>query len=248
MNPGPSDVQRHHDSHLGPIYTWMVGDIPAALQRGRDLFAAAGVVPVRHGVAVDLGCSSGLQAIPLAELGHEVVAIDLCARLLAELRDRAGTLPVRTVQGDLLGFPRYLTAPADVIVCMGDTLPHLPTTAAVDELLHLAAANLAPCGLLALTFRDHVGNELKGAQRFIPVRSDAERVLTCFLEYGDGFVDVHDLVHSRTPEGWKQSVSSYRKLRLDRFAVAANLAAEGLDVVRNDVERGLVTILARRNS
>ena len=64
---------------------------------------------------------------------------------------------------------------------------------------------------------------------------------------GDGFVDVHDLVHTRTPEGWKQSVSSYRKRRLDRSAVAANLAVEGLDVVRNDVERGLVTILARRN-
>jgi len=65
---------------------------------------------------------------------------------------------------------------------------------------------------------------------------------------GDGFVDVHDLVHFRTPEGRKQSVSSYRKRRLDRIAVAADLVAEGLDLVRNDVERGLVTILARRNS
>ena len=58
---------------------------------------------------------------------------------------------------------------------------------------------------------------------------------------GDGFVDVHDLVHSRTPEGRKQSVSCYRKGRLDRIAVAA-------DLVQNDVERDLVTILARRNS
>lgn len=247
MSSSPDAIRQHYDSHLAPIYTWMVGDVDAALQRNRDLFAAAGLEAGAHGIAVDLGCGFGLQAIPLAELGHDVVALDLCAGLLAELRVRAGALPVRAAQADLLEFPRHLTAPADVIVCMGDTLPHLPTTAEVDELLHLAAANLAPGGLLALTFRDYVGNELKGAQRFIPVRNDAERVLTCFLEYGDGFVDVHDLVHSRTPEGWKQSVSSYRKLRLDRFAVAANLAAEGLDVVRNDVERGLVTILARRN-
>ncbi len=65
---------------------------------------------------------------------------------------------------------------------MGDTLTHLPTTAAVDELLHLAATNLAPGGSLALTFRDYVGNELEDAQRFIPVRSDSERELMCFLE------------------------------------------------------------------
>ncbi len=61
-------------------------------------------------------------------------------------------------------------------------------------------------------------------------------------------MDVHDLVHTRTPVGWHQSVSCYRKLRLDRHAVAAVLAAEGLVVVRNDVERGLVTLLARRSS
>ena len=124
---------------------------------------------------------------------------------------------------------------------MGDTPTQLPTAAVVDERLHLAAATLAPSGPLALTFRDPVGNELKDVQRFIPVRSDDDRILTCFLGYGDGFVDVHDLVHSRTPEGRKQSVSCYRKRRLDRIAVAA-------DLVRNDVERDLVTILARRNS
>ena len=42
-------------------------------------------------------------------------------------------------------------------------------------------------------------------------------------------------------------MSCYRKRRLDRIAVAADLVAEGLDLVRSDVERGLVTILARRN-
>ncbi len=131
---------------------------------------------------------------------------------------------------------------------MGDTPTQLPTTAVVDERLHLAAATLAPSGPLALTFRNPVGNELKDVQGFIPVRSDDDRILTCFLRYGDGFVDVHDLAHFRTPEGRKQSVSCYRKRRLDRIAVAADLVAEGLDLVRSDVERGLVTILARRNS
>lgn len=247
VSSSPDAVRQHYDSHLAPIYTWMVGDVEAALQRSRDLFAAAGLEAGAHGIAVDLGCGFGLQSIPLAELGHDVVALDRCAGLLVELRVRAGALPVRTVQADLLEFPGHLAAPADVIVCMGDTLTHLPTPEVVDALLHLAAANLAPGGLLALTFRDYVGNELKGAQRFIPVRSDGDRILTCFLGYGDGFVDVHDLLHTRTPEGWKQSVSCYRKLRLDRFAVAAKLAKEGLGVVRNDVESGLVTILARRN-
>ncbi len=240
------EVQRHYDSHLAPIYVWMVGDVVAALQRSRDFFAAAGLKPGAGGVAVDLGCGFGLQAIPLAELGHEVVALDFSAELLGELRARAGALPVGAIQDDLLNFPRHLTAPADVIVCMGDTLTHLPSLAAVNELLRLAVANLAPGGLLALTFRDYVGAELKGTQRFIPVRSDNQRILTCFLDYGDGFVDVHDLVHTRVAEGWRQSVSSYRKLRLDWHAVVAELSDLGLDIIRHDTERGLVTLLAKR--
>lgn len=246
MSSAPSGVQRHYDSHLAPIYVWMVGDVGAALQRSRDFFAAAGLMTGAGGVAVDLGCGCGLQAIPLAELGYEVVALDLCAELLAELRARAGVLPVRVIQDDLRNFPRHLAAPADVISCLGDTLTHLPTWAAVCELLRLAAASLVPGGLLALTFRDYVGTELKGAQRFIPVRSDDTRLLTCFLENGDGFVDVHDLVHTRTSEGWRQSVSSYRKLRLDRHAVAAELAGLGLTLARHEIEGGLVTLLAHR--
>lgn len=241
-----TEVQKHYDTHLAPIYVWMVGDVAAALQRSRDFFAAAGLKPDSRGVAVDLGCGFGLQAIPLAELGHEVTALDFSADLLAHLRARAGALPVRAIQDDLLNFPLHLTAPADVIVCMGDTLTHLPSRAAVSELLRLAASNLAPGGLLALTFRDYVGAELKGVARFIPVRSGEARILTCFLEYGDGFVEVHDLVHDRGPEGWRQSVSSYRKLRLDRHTVAADLVGQGLVVERHDVERGLVTLLARK--
>ena len=129
---------------------------------------------------------------------------------------------------------------------MGDTLTHLPSRVAVSELLRLAAANLAPGGLLALTFRDYIGTELPGTQRFIPVRSNGDRILTCFLENGDGFVDVHDHLHIRTPEGWKPSVSSYRKLWLDRHAVAAELVLPGLDLTRHEVERGLVALLARK--
>ncbi|HTH49169.1 MAG TPA: class I SAM-dependent methyltransferase [Candidatus Limnocylindria bacterium] len=241
-----AEVQRHYDNHLAPIYVWMVGDVGAALQRNRDFFAAAGLKGGSNGVAVDLGCGFGLQAIPLAELGYKVTALDFSAELLTELRASTGALPMRVIQDDLLHFPRHLTAPAEVIVCMGDTLTHLPSRAAVSELLERVTASLAPGGLLALTFRDYVGAEPKGVPRFIPVRSDDTRILTCFLEYGDGFVDVHDLVHIRTSEGWRQSVSSYRKLRLDRHSVAAELSGLGFAVVRHDAERGLVTLLARK--
>ena len=196
--------------------------------------------------AVDLGRGNGLQSIASAELGYAVLALDTSASLLAELRERAGALPIRCVQDDLCVFPAYLDGPAQVIVCMGDTLTHLPTRASVDQLLTDVAEHLAPAGVLVLSFRDYVSSELAGTTRFIPVRSDDHRILTCFLEYGPDTVEVHDLVHERDAHAWRMAVSRYRNLRLSPHAIAMRLDAVGLTVRFFTTERGLATLVASR--
>lgn len=75
------------------------------------------VSTVSGSTAVDLGAGFGLHAIPLARRGFSVVAIDSYQPLLQELDERAGTLPIRTVNTDLLGFRAHLNAPAALIVC-----------------------------------------------------------------------------------------------------------------------------------
>jgi hypothetical protein len=52
-----------------------------------------------------------------------------------------------------------------------------------------------------------------GEPAIIPVRSDERRILTCFLEYEEDTVVVHDILHERSGDIWDTRVSSYRKLR-----------------------------------
>ena len=77
---GPT--QRHYDEHLGPVYGWMLGDQDAARDRARQLFVDIGVETGAGAVAVDLGAGTGVQSIPLAEMGFEVSAIDSCEGLV----------------------------------------------------------------------------------------------------------------------------------------------------------------------
>ena len=49
------------------------------------------------GLVVDLGAGSGLLAVPLAERGHPVRAVDPAEAMLERLRQRAGALPVTCV-------------------------------------------------------------------------------------------------------------------------------------------------------
>lgn len=97
-----------------------------------------------------------------------------------------------------------------------------------------------------ITYRD-LSQELTGLDRFIPVRSDAERLLTCFLEYEPETVKVHDLLYTRHADGWIFSKSRYRKLRLSREWVADALATAGFEALDSSVEKGFVTMIAKKD-
>ncbi len=84
---------------------------------------------------------------------------------------------------------------------MGDTLTHLPSLDAVEQLFDQVAEALAPGGIFVATFRDYSGPVRRGVDRIIPVRQDDQRMLTCVLEYTDTAVVVHDLVHERSRRG-----------------------------------------------
>jgi SAM-dependent methyltransferase len=233
----------HYETHLGPVYSWMLGDWDAAYAR------AAGEInelPVRvaQGLALDLGAGFGLHALALAKRGLKVVALDDCQLLLDELHSRRGSLPIAIHHADVLDFQRFLTGQAQVIVCMGDTLTHLPTLSAVTSLLTAAAGSLTPGGVFAATFRDYSSAELKGDQRFILVRADERRILTCFLEYQEHQVMVHDLLHEKGNGRWRQTVSSYPKLRLAPAWVMSKLEQLEFNVNRDTTPSGMVRIVA----
>ena len=236
----------HYAHHLGPVYSWMVGDLEAASDRATAELDALGLPRQACGVAVDLGAGFGLHALPLARRGYSVTAIDSCQTLLDELQRRTAEIAVHAVAGDILDFRKYVSKPVDVILCMGDTLTHLPERDSVEHLLADVAVSLSRGGLFAATFRDYVSAPLHGDRRFIPVRSDENRILTCFLEYGEHTVTVHDLLHERANGQWQQRVSSYRKLRLKPEWVAAKLVERGLQVRTGAAAAGMTRVVATK--
>lgn len=239
------NVRTHYEQLLGPVYTWMSGGFDAAMTRNRQLFENLGIASWPKGLAVDLGCGSGFQSIPLASFGYRMLSLDISETLLAELQTRIGSLPVRRVRDDLLNFPKHLDTAPTLIVCMGDTLPHLPSPDAVGQLFADSARALAPGGRLVLTFRDLATHELKGPQRFIPVRSEPDRIFSCFLDYQPDHVEVNDLLYERTGETWKFTASAYRKLRLNASLVGQLMTRAGLMLEHSTTEQGLVRIVAK---
>jgi len=243
---GMNDVRDHYDRLLGPVYRWMMGDWEEARARARqDLHDAE--IPSGKGLAVDLGAGNGLYTLTLAEHGYSVVAIDTCQVLLDELKQSAGLHDITTVRDRLETFRQHCQSAPAVVVCMGDTLTHLPSREAVTSLFADIADALAPGGIFVTTFRDYVSPVPEGPARFIPVKSDAERIMTCFLEYAQDTVMVHDILHTRTASGWEMFVSAYPKIRLDPAWAATELERLGLQVCRAPGQHGMERIVAQKS-
>ena len=235
-----NSVVGHYDTHLAPIYVWMAGGIEHALSLGRSDLAP---FLDRPGVAVDLGAGFGMHSIPLARAGFQVLAVDASRLLLAELRRHSVGLNLMAIEADLLEVAAGLCKSADLILCMGDTLTHLQSTSQVEHLVRVVAESLRPGGRFVATFRDYREVPV-GDRRFIPVRSDSERILTCFLEAMPEQVRVHDIIHERVQDVWSMKVGSYEKLRLSPDTVWRAAEAAGMRCRIEPGPRGMVKVLA----
>src|SRR6185369_3904245 len=123
-------AKAHYDNHLANFYEWMSGDFEAKQKEQQDFFERNGIKPLQNKVAIDLGSGHGLQSIALAKLGFQVKAIDFNQELLESLRIRGKGLGIQVFERDLLSEKNFQD-PAELIVCMGDTIAHLES---VDEI------------------------------------------------------------------------------------------------------------------
>lgn len=243
----PVSAIEHYQTFLASHYTWMSGPYEDKVAAHEAIFARCGFAPEGTGEALDLASGPGCQTIALARLGFSVTAVDASGPLLAELRQHAQGLPVKTIEHDLCALAACAGLPeqVDVAVCMGDILPHLPTRECCTNLFAEVNRRLAPGGKFILGFRD-LSQELFGMDRFVPIRGDSGRVMTCFLEYEPEVVIVHDLIHVREGEGWKLHKSAYRKLRLPLDWVEGQLRQQGFNLLERQQTAGVWTVMAAK--
>lgn len=239
------EVKEHYDKHLAEIYTWMQGDGKKLQEEFKELLKRDSIEASEVAVAVDLGCGNGVHSQVLGESGYKVVAVDFSRHLLKELKQRCRDLPVEAVEEDILNIAKLTHLKPELIVCMGDTLTHLESREDVMQLIDDCSSVLKDGGHLVLSFRDYT-YELKDEARFIDVKSDEKRILTCFLEYSEKTVKVTDLLHEKEGKRWKQKLSTYRKIRITPETVSNIIMSTGMEILRTGTDKGICTIVAEK--
>jgi len=237
-----SSIVNHYESHLAPIYIWMAGGLDYAVKLGESDIAE---FLNRPGHAIDLGAGFGMHTIPLAKSGYSVIAVDSSKLLLEELKRQCTGLNVQVVNTNLLEFDYYIQSSANLILCLGDTLTHLQTLEEIEMLINRVKSNLNKGGSFIATFRDYT-HLPKDYNRFIPVRSDPNRILTCFLEEQVDHIVVNDILHERKDDVWTMKISNYKKLRLSPDHLVKISLKIGLNSTIKQGPRGMLYFHAVR--
>ena len=238
-------VKEHYSEVLSEVYSWMLGGFEEGVNRNKNFFSEHNIKPESGKIAVDLGCGCGFQSIPLADSGFSVTAIDIDSGLLGELERNRGERDINIINDDLLDFDNYICSKAELFICMTDTILHLDSLKRLESLFEKVSKNLEDSGSFVITFRD-LTFELEGADGFIPVRSDENTIMTCFLEYFEDVVKVHDVVYLKEDGKWVLKKSFYNKLRLSVDDVESALKRNGFSKIETSCSNGLTTILSKK--
>ncbi len=238
-------VKEHYDKHLANFYSWMVGDFDKKRTEFQDFLENNRVYPNDARVAIDLGAGHGIQSIALKNMGFDVTAIDFNEQLLDELKSHPEGQSIKTVKTDIRNIEEDGGLKPELIVCCGDTITHLENKAEIEKLIVDCTSILCENGKLILSYRDY-SDELNEQHRFIPGKSDRNRILTCILDYESDKVKVTDLLHEKTENGWNQKVSSYRKVRITPKEIAEMIENNGMKIVFNESISRMQTTIAKK--
>jgi len=124
-------------------------------------------------------------------------------------------------------------------------MAHLDSWEQLKGLVSKIYESLDVAGKLVISYRDY-GQELVDTQRFIPVRADDQKILTCVLDYEPDRVKVTDLLHEKTTDGWQQKASSYYKLRLTEDKVGNLIKSSGFEIVSHQNSNRMLYLVAQK--
>lgn len=155
---------------IAEYYPYFYRDWETQLEREglslRALFRNQGIKRV-----LDASCGIGIQAIPLAQMGFEVVAADPSPGMLRKAHEVAQKYNVqdkiRFERADFLTLPDFVQGTFDAVITKGSALPHLLLDSEIEQAVKIFFNYLRPGGMLVIGMRDF-GPFMEARPKFLP--------------------------------------------------------------------------------
>ena len=179
---------------------------------------------------LDAACGTGMHAIALAQRGYPVAGADLSTGMIARAQENSVQAGV-AVRFEAAGFGGLRqkfhdgpppTLPFDLLLCLGNSLPHILSDTELASALQDFSACLRSGGIVIIQNRNFDSVLAKGERWMEPQsyqEGDADWLFLRFYDYQtDGLLTFNVVTLQRAgKDGWTQRISS-TPLRPWRYA------------------------------
>lgn len=196
---------------------------------------------------LDVACGTGWHAIALAQRNYQVLGVDLSRAMIERARQNARQRGV-SVHFIQAGFGEIATQiekahssiprpPFDVVLCLGNSLPHALNLEALHRALEDFAACLRPAGILIIQNRNFDAL-LRRQERWLEPQSfHAEQEEFLFIRFydflPDGLVSFNFITLKRQGgSAWQQQVHSTLLCPIQEKELRTALSATGFDQIK----------------
>jgi glycine/sarcosine N-methyltransferase len=133
--------------------------------------------------ALDAGAGSGFHSVLLARCGVQVTAVDISGEMLRKLEQNAKdqNLIIKTVKSDFIKLP--LPTPSfDAVICLGNSLVHIPTIAHLKKAITNFAKLLNPGGIMILQILNY-DRVMKQKERLQSIKKSGDNLYIRYYEF-----------------------------------------------------------------
>jgi glycine/sarcosine N-methyltransferase len=158
---------------------------------------------------LDTACGTGWHAIALAQRGYRTAGCDASPAMVEQARENASKaqVPVRFAVADFARM-KVFEETFDAVLCLGNSLPHLLSRAALADALGHMRARLHPGGVLILHNLNY-DLRVKKQPRFFAASGHADVLVWRFADYGPEYITFHTALFERKAEGENREKTSW---------------------------------------
>lgn len=191
---------------------------------------------------LDTACGSGMHAIELARRGYSASGADISPKMIAKAQENAKSNDVRvpfkdsafgTITQHFKGETQF---PFDLILCLGNALPHLLSIEQIQSALWDLGNSMQPGGFLIFQNRNFDAICQKKERWIAPQGRKIGKEEWVFLRFydfdSDGLITFNIMrLHRSGQESWQQRISTTRLYPLKRDVMVGLLEDSGFSEI-----------------
>lgn len=138
---------------------------------------------------LDAACGTGLHTIILTKLGIDTVGLDISESMIDRARRNASAagIDTRFIRSDILEFFENQHRPADMILFLGNSLPHILDSGTVTELMKGFRKMLHPDGIIVIQLLNFA-QILSSRKRIVAINRHQDREFVRFYDFIDPLI------------------------------------------------------------